>query len=252
MEVGKNGREFVRGLTRERTSTEGELWRDPPSLPCRTGRSDFDNPPGGFIVGQYVEGSGQSGSRRGARVSRRHRRRQAAIPGHPARGSLFARFRAVARQHSQLDRLPHSRHARRQPAVREKNEPVRLLQIDVAIKDSRASATGGWVFGTFVYDGSAPGRTPWERMIPVGVMWGNDPGISPDSIKAGDQLKESVINRAEDADPAPGLRGPFEWARRQSGVVLHVVSRARAAFSNRTCCPGPAMPAPPASAFSPT
>ena len=40
---------------------------------------------------------------------------------------------------------------------------------------SRAASTTGWVFGTFVYDGNAPGATPWDRLVPVGLMWGNDP-----------------------------------------------------------------------------
>lgn len=56
---------------------------------------------------------------------------------------------------------------------------VRLLQIDIAVKDSRAKETG-WIFGTFVY-GGGPGGQPgsgWFNVAPVGVMWGNDPGYS--------------------------------------------------------------------------
>jgi hypothetical protein len=52
-----------------------------------------------------------------------------------------------------------------------------LLQLDIAIKDARASQTG-WVFMSFVYDRRLQGPSPWERMAPLGVMWGNDPLLS--------------------------------------------------------------------------
>jgi len=71
--------------------------------------------------------------------------------------------------------------------------PVRLLQIDIAVKDRRSPT--GWVFGTFVYGGGpAPGTTPgagWTNVSPVGLMWGNDPGYSGTG-----PLKESWINPA--------------------------------------------------------
>jgi hypothetical protein len=53
---------------------------------------------------------------------------------------------------------------------------LHLLQFDVSVKDSRAEGTG-WVFGTFVADGQqAAGETnPWNRIAPLGLMWGNDP-----------------------------------------------------------------------------
>ena len=53
--------------------------------------------------------------------------------------------------------------------------PVRLLQFDIAIKDNRASGTK-WVFGTFVADGQRKANepNPWNRITPLGLMWGND------------------------------------------------------------------------------
>lgn len=54
--------------------------------------------------------------------------------------------------------------------------PVRLLQFDIAVKDHRAPVTE-WVFGTFVADGQrkAGEANPWNRISPLGLMWGNDP-----------------------------------------------------------------------------
>ncbi len=53
---------------------------------------------------------------------------------------------------------------------------VRLLQFDIAVKDGRAGPTQ-WVFGTFVADGQrkASEANPWNRISPLGLMWGNDP-----------------------------------------------------------------------------
>lgn len=62
---------------------------------------------------------------------------------------------------------------------------VRLLQIDIAVKDNRAGPTG-WYFATYAYDRNAPGTSPWLKMVPVGLMWGNDP--------AGPPLQETWIN----------------------------------------------------------
>ena len=69
-------------------------------------------------------------------------------------------------------------------------QPVRLIQMDVAVKDPRAPVTQ-WVFGTFVYDKDAPGTSVWERMVPLGLMWGNDPQITSTSTDT--TLKESRI-----------------------------------------------------------
>jgi hypothetical protein len=68
--------------------------------------------------------------------------------------------------------------------------PVRLLQIDIAVKDHRAGPTG-WIFGTFVYGGGpgGPKGSGWTNVAPVGVMWGNDPGYSGSG-----PLKETWIN----------------------------------------------------------
>ena len=60
--------------------------------------------------------------------------------------------------------------------------PLRLLQIDIGVKDARSPT--GWVFGTFVYGGgprSGPAKPDapaqgWTNVEPVGFRWGNDPG----------------------------------------------------------------------------
>ncbi|MGH9386202.1 MAG: hypothetical protein ACRD2N_18150, partial [Vicinamibacterales bacterium] len=62
---------------------------------------------------------------------------------------------------------------------------VRLLQIDIAVKDDLAGPTG-WYFATYAFDRNVAGSSPWLKMAPVGLMWGNDPSGPP--------LLESWIN----------------------------------------------------------
>ena len=66
--------------------------------------------------------------------------------------------------------------------------PVRLVQLDIAVRDEQVKDTTSWVMTTLVYDKDAPGQTGWDRLVPLGVQWGNDPGILP-----GQPLKETVI-----------------------------------------------------------
>lgn len=92
---------------------------------------------------------------------------------------------------------------------------VRLLQLDVAVRDSRANNTTGWVFGTFVYDSTSHGKSAWDRMIPVGLSWGNDPGITPQDVAKGKLLQETVIHPA-----VPHYaKDRLGWAGRLNGPV---------------------------------
>ena len=64
-----------------------------------------------------------------------------------------------------------------------------VAQFDIIVKDSKSSPKTGWVFMTLVYDSSAPGDA-WDKMIPLGAQWGND----PQAIKPGQALVENWIN----------------------------------------------------------
>lgn len=45
---------------------------------------------------------------------------------------------------------------------------VRLLQIDVAVKDGRFNSPSGWNFGSFCFDNSVKHENPWRKLIPIG------------------------------------------------------------------------------------
>jgi hypothetical protein len=54
-------------------------------------------------------------------------------------------------------------------------DKVRLIQIDLQVRDDRSPT--GWLLGTYGYDGRTPGATPWDRMVPLGLQWGNNPTV---------------------------------------------------------------------------
>lgn len=68
---------------------------------------------------------------------------------------------------------------------------VRLLQIDIAVKDKDAGETG-WVFGTFIYDASREGNNVWEKMAPVGLSWGDDSTVQSMMTTEGAFLNEDL------------------------------------------------------------
>jgi hypothetical protein len=52
-----------------------------------------------------------------------------------------------------------------------------LVQIDLAVVDPRSPTR--WVYSTLAYDGNLPGKSVWDRLRPLGVQWGSDPGTFP-------------------------------------------------------------------------
>jgi hypothetical protein len=69
----------------------------------------------------------------------------------------------------------------------------RVVQLDVAVVDARSPTR--WVYGTYVYDGTAPGATFWDRVLPLGVQWGADPKSFPAVPKArSGPILQTVLN----------------------------------------------------------
>jgi hypothetical protein len=103
---------------------------------------------------------------------------------------------------------------------------VRFIQMDIMVRDSRAAATGGWVFGTFVYNGALGNANPWMNAVPVGLMWGNDPTVkdnvnnpAPVKTEINPNLKETVINTSTEMPPMH-----LGWGLRLNGPVDNVSS----------------------------
>jgi len=54
---------------------------------------------------------------------------------------------------------------------------AQFFQFDIVVKDTQSAPASQWIYMTLVYDKDAPGLTNWEKMVPLGVMWGNDPDV---------------------------------------------------------------------------
>ena len=95
--------------------------------------------------------------------------------------------------------------------------PLRVLQFDIIVKDTVASPQTGWVFVTYVYDKDASGASPWDKLVPLGAMWGNDPEFArdPNGLPPGAKLQETWIN----PDAPPYARSSLGWGGRLSGPI---------------------------------
>lgn len=87
------------------------------------------------------------------------------------------------------------------PANRQPRQ-LRLLQIDIAVRDNRATDTR-WVFGTYVWKGPPTGDGLFDNLVPVGLHWGNDPG------NVGTTMNEGKVN--SDLDHLLYNRPGREW-----------------------------------------
>jgi hypothetical protein len=93
--------------------------------------------------------------------------------------------------------------------------------MDIMVRDDRAIATGGWVFGTFVYNGNLGNKNKWYNLMPVGLMWGNDPEVTenlsnptPTKTKTNKKLKSTRINTSPTLPPMH-----LGWGHRLNGPV---------------------------------
>lgn len=104
-------------------------------------------------------------------------------------------------------------------------EPLALIQMDIAVKQPGSPA--GWVFGTFQYNGALGKANRWENLVPVGLMWGNDPDVTvndsnpqPVSTRINPRLRETVINPDTNELPPTHLG----WNGRLNGPVDNPMS----------------------------
>lgn len=114
-----------------------------------------------------------------------------------------------------------------------------VMQFDIIVKDSIAAPQTGWVFSTLVYDKNAkddkdPEKEldPWDKMVALGAMWGNDPGVDPEAHPE-QNLKENWINPKAPAYSTQTLgwggrlSGPNDGARNDIQVGDQVLANHR-------------------------
>jgi hypothetical protein len=216
---GATGREGIRGLTKEAPVQPGQLaagqGRPSPNENYQTYAVGFFNDFGGYTIGQ---------------VWRNHFAPDAAATTAPKGGFLEGTVISkllfvdvpIAEVPSLTNPIQWSAYIQatyQNPA--RSVRPMTLIQMDIAVRDNRAPS--GWLFGTFQYNGQLANKVPWENLIPVGIMWGNDPAITdsaytnpqPTVTKINPNLKESAIN----PDPKELPPTHLGWNGRLNGPV---------------------------------
>lgn len=94
---------------------------------------------------------------------------------------------------------------------------VRVAIFDIIVKDSVAAPDTGWVFSTLVYDRDALGKDAWDRMVPLGAMWGLDPDVNS-ALHPEQPLQQTYVNPEAPAYSTVTLgyggrlSGPFDIA----------------------------------------
>jgi hypothetical protein len=203
---GEGGREFARGLTRERSSRPFEL-APTQGTTFQNWGVGFYNPAGGFTIGQVWQDRDNPDPSK------------AQFPeGTVSIKLLFteATLEEVPFLEGSIEWEVNIWENLENPARSARK--LRLLQVDLAVKDSRLNDSTGWAFGTLVYDNSIEANDPWQRLRPVGLMWGNDPGVTPEDILANrDVIRESWINPAAKVEH-------LGWAGRLNGPVDNPIS----------------------------
>ena len=193
-DFGKGGREFIHGLTRERVTGPRELDAVHQTLSWNNYAVGFYNAPGGMIIGRVWTNHGKPdpslASMPEGTVAAKLLFTTATVEQAPfLAGSPEWSGYIYADPHISTSGIPDDPAKRVRAVVK-----VRLLQIDIAVKDSRAGSTTGWIMGTFVYGGGpgGPAGAGWTNVAPVGIMWGNDPA----ALASGGPLSETVLNPA--------------------------------------------------------
>lgn len=232
------GREFIHGTTNERSAhlsdligAKGGTRRGVHHLPGTTAECKARFPHGfeSWSVGYYNEWGGQALGRAFGRDGKPRigSFQGAALPaGLPfPEGTMVVK---VLTTNAPEECVPFLKNAPQWTVDRHVMDPKsgyqcerapqvsRVVQIDVAVVDNRNP--NRWVYGTFVYDGTQPGPTFWDRLLPLGLQWGSDPWTFPAVPRSESQpLQQTVLNPAVKLPEHQGcemrLAGPVDNAQ---------------------------------------
>jgi hypothetical protein len=210
---GPTGREGIHGLTKEAPIQAQQLAQTQTSKTGQTYAVGFYNPPGGYAIGQVwkqhfkpdTKWLAENGFPEGTVVGKLlfitlPNTDVPSLAVNPIQWDAY-----VATSFTSSDRII---------------QKVTLIQMDIAVRDKRAPL--GWFFGTFQYNGTLANKNPWENLIPVGLMVGNDPDVTADTYsnpqpvvtKINPAIKESFINDGPELPPSH-----LGWNGRLNGPV---------------------------------
>jgi hypothetical protein len=205
--VPGSGREFIRGLTRERVTPKQELH------PNQTKRVTnwavgFYNPTAAYTIGKVWANPTAPNSAAVKFADGAVAFKLLFTSATDSQVPFLANSMKWQANIDQVDLVPAS-------TARAPRE-VLLLQVDMAVRDDRADDTTGWLFGTFMYQNDAPGSRPLERLVPVGLTWGNDPDLTQAQYALGKRPVQTWLNKTG----MPATKAPhIGWLDRLNGPV---------------------------------
>jgi hypothetical protein len=226
MDGGYSGREFLRGLVMDRTSDPKTLSVDQ-KFAVRNYSLTYYNAEAGYTLGQVWCNPAKPDPAK------------AKFPV----GSVIMKLVFTMADTGQVKHLKGAleweanlEKSTTPPIDPKEIHEVRLLQINVAVRSNSKEAVNGWVFGVYVYDGRLPGDALKSKFVPLGVQWGNDPGLTPKDVRDdGKSLTQTYINTTawNQKDPAASLVQNVGYGYRLLGPVgnpaTSVMSEASAA-----------------------
>ena len=200
MDFGRSGRERINGLTAERGPDAGDLSATSPKG-YETWAIGWYNRPGAYGLKQVFADPCDPAVPTGWR-----------FPNQTASFKLLFSTASTSVV-PYLAGAPEVEADTKRNGDPTKTTRLRLIQVDVAVRDPRAPSTN-WVMGTFVWRGPAKGDGFFDNLVPVGLMWGNDEGKADDDWPAFASITESKINQdlagviwGWSQRPYPGFQG---------------------------------------------
>ncbi|MFM2375937.1 MAG: hypothetical protein RLZZ165_1034, partial [Bacteroidota bacterium] len=109
-----------------------------------------------------------------------------------------------------------------QPIDPKKLTKVRLMEVDFGVRSDAKEAVNGWIYGVYVFEGHKNGANIQDKMVPIGLQWGNDPGLTPQIVRAGAKpVSETWINTNawNENNPNASLVQKIGWGYRLQGPV---------------------------------
>jgi hypothetical protein len=241
LDATKFGREYLHGLTRERDAQAGTLAPTQTDL-AQTWSIGAFNARGGWAIGQMWCDPDQPDPDR--------LNPDPSVPNSLPDGTVIYKLLFTTADSTQVPLLEGTKEWQADIAVlppaaggstttvadpARATGTVHLIQIDVAVRDDRLPL--GWAFGTFAHVAGSGGV--WNDMIPVGLQWGNDPGLTKDLHDRGRQPVDQWINptflseiarfdtapaAAEPGDVPNRYFGHLGWAGRLAGPLDNPMS----------------------------
>jgi hypothetical protein len=78
------------------------------------------------------------------------------------------------------------------PAIYRHATKVVLIQMDIMIRDT--TSPHGWIFGNYQYNGTQAKSPKWDNLVPVGIMWDEDPQITTN--QSNPHPTRTIINKS--------------------------------------------------------